>query len=207
MIDLNSPFLMPDGRTISREWAAYLSTLAAQNNVVVTFNGRSGTVRLGASDVDAALGFTPANQATAAPLASPAFTGMPTAPTAAPGTNTTQLATTAFVKAALPTIGAWQTPALLNGWVNYGTPFGNAAYCVNTLGIVRLRGLVKSGTVGGTTPVFVLPTGFIPPNQMIFPVSTNNTIGRLDIDASGNVMVMAGSNVYVSLDGIAFRNT
>lgn len=34
-----------------------------------------------------------------APLASPALTGVPTAPTAAPGTNTTQLATTAFVTA------------------------------------------------------------------------------------------------------------
>ena len=33
-------------------------------------------------------------------LASPAFTGTPTAPTAAEGTNTTQLATTAFVEAA-----------------------------------------------------------------------------------------------------------
>ena len=35
-----------------------------------------------------------------APLASPPLTGVPTAPTAAPGTNTTQLATTAFVTAA-----------------------------------------------------------------------------------------------------------
>ena len=35
-----------------------------------------------------------------APYNSPAFTGIPTAPTAAPGTNTTQLATTAFVQAA-----------------------------------------------------------------------------------------------------------
>ena len=34
-----------------------------------------------------------------APLASPALTGTPTAPTAAPGTNTLQLATTAFVQA------------------------------------------------------------------------------------------------------------
>ncbi len=37
--------------------------------------------------------------ATYAPLASPGFTGVPTAPTAAPGTNTTQIATTAFVLA------------------------------------------------------------------------------------------------------------
>lgn len=37
-------------------------------------------------------------------LASPTFTGTPAAPTAAPGTNTTQLATTAFVAAALATL-------------------------------------------------------------------------------------------------------
>lgn len=38
--------------------------------------------------------------ATKADLADPAFTGVPTAPTASSGTNTTQLATTAFVTAA-----------------------------------------------------------------------------------------------------------
>ena len=37
--------------------------------------------------------------ATKAPLASPALTGAPTAPTAAPGTDTTQIASTAFVEA------------------------------------------------------------------------------------------------------------
>lgn len=36
-----------------------------------------------------------------APIASPAFTGTPTAPTAASGTNSTQIATTAFVQAAV----------------------------------------------------------------------------------------------------------
>lgn len=36
-----------------------------------------------------------------APLASPGLTGTPTAPTAAVGTDTTQIATTAFVKAAI----------------------------------------------------------------------------------------------------------
>jgi hypothetical protein len=41
-----------------------------------------------------------------APLASPALTGTPTAPTAASATNTTQIATTAFVQAALSGAGA-----------------------------------------------------------------------------------------------------
>lgn len=40
-----------------------------------------------------------------APLASPAFSGTPTAPTPAAGTNTTQIATTAFVTAAIAALG------------------------------------------------------------------------------------------------------
>jgi microcystin-dependent protein len=46
-----------------------------------------------------------------APKASPVFTGTPTAPTAAPGTNTQQLATTQFVQAAValpPPTSSWQ---------------------------------------------------------------------------------------------------
>ncbi len=42
--------------------------------------------------------------ATKADLASPTFTGTPAAPTASSGTNSTQLATTAFVQAALQTL-------------------------------------------------------------------------------------------------------
>lgn len=58
--------------------------------------GNSGTLAV-LSDITTAL-------AVYALLASPALTGIPTAPTAAPGTNTTQLATTAFVQAALPSV-------------------------------------------------------------------------------------------------------
>ena len=51
-----------------------------------------------------------------APLASPTFTGVPAAPTAAAGTDTTQVATTAFVKAAIPSnlVGVNATAAELN---------------------------------------------------------------------------------------------
>jgi hypothetical protein len=45
-----------------------------------------------------------ADIANKADLASPALTGTPTAPTASPGTDTTQLATTAFVTAAVPAL-------------------------------------------------------------------------------------------------------
>jgi Chaperone of endosialidase len=71
-----------------------LATTAFVNNIITstpfvnTFNGRTGSITLTAADVTAAGG---------ALLASPAFTGTPSAPTAALGTATTQLATTAFV--------------------------------------------------------------------------------------------------------------
>lgn len=48
----------------------------------------------------------------AAPFTSPAFLGVPTAPTAAPGTNTTQLATTAFVSTQASSLAPLNSPAL-----------------------------------------------------------------------------------------------
>jgi hypothetical protein len=68
---------------------------------VTAFNNRTGAVTLLASDISTAQGFTSANTTLVAPLASPTFTGVPAAPTATAGTNTTQLATTAFVTAGL----------------------------------------------------------------------------------------------------------
>jgi hypothetical protein len=64
------------------------------------------------SAVSTSESFTSASVAGLAPLASPGLTGNPTSPTAAPGTNTTQIATTAFVQAA--TQGSSSLTA--NGW-------------------------------------------------------------------------------------------
>lgn len=53
-----------------------------------------------------------ATAASAVQAASPALTGVPTAPTASGGTNTTQLATTAFVAAAVTGLAPLASPAL-----------------------------------------------------------------------------------------------
>jgi hypothetical protein len=52
-----------------------------------------------------------------APLASPTFTGTPAAPTAASGTNTTQLATTAFVQSAI--VSSQNTGSILFLYYNF----------------------------------------------------------------------------------------
>jgi hypothetical protein len=69
-----------------------MDAIAAQVAGVSSWNGRSGAVTMTAADVTGVGG---------ALLASPTFTGTPAAPTATAGTNTTQLATTAFVQSAL----------------------------------------------------------------------------------------------------------
>jgi hypothetical protein len=65
-----------------------------------------GTAAVGTSTRFARQDHVHPTDSTRAPLASPALTGVPTAPTAAPGTNTTQLATTAFVTTAVGGGGA-----------------------------------------------------------------------------------------------------
>jgi hypothetical protein len=74
-----------------------LGTYAATVAPVQSVAGRTGTVTLAHTD----LTDWAATLAAYAPLAGPTFTGVPAAPTAAPGTNTTQLATTAFTTAAV----------------------------------------------------------------------------------------------------------
>jgi hypothetical protein len=59
-------------------------------------------------------------------LASPAFTGVPTAPTAAGGNNTTQIATTAFVKTALDNLIAG-APGALDTLNEFAAALGNDA--------------------------------------------------------------------------------
>ena len=97
---------------------------------VDSVNGNTGVVVLSGDDIAAdhtASNYTAANAnidghlsgidteiATFATLASPALTGTPTAPTAAGGTNTTQLATTAFVQTAVSGVsgGGWTYSAI-----------------------------------------------------------------------------------------------
>lgn len=112
----------------------------------------------------------------------------------------------------------WQTPVLLNGWVNFDSGYNLAQYRIDGDGVVWLRGLVKDGTFG--TNIFNLPTGFRPSHRQLHVVCTwsNNPpagIGRVDVASDGFVSFQYGSSNlvendgtqsgWISLDGIAFR--
>jgi hypothetical protein len=109
-----------------------LGTIATQNanNVAIT----GGTITGLSSPLPTASGGTGTTSTTGTGSnvfsASPALTGTPTAPTASFGTNTTQLATTAFVTAAIPagiiTMWSGSVASIPSGWVlcngSNGTP-------------------------------------------------------------------------------------
>jgi hypothetical protein len=98
---------------------------------------------------------------------------------------------------------AWQTPTLLNTWVNYGPGFNTPQYYIDKESVVHLKGLVKNGAVG--TVIFTLPVGYRPTEQYIFTVNSGGAFGRVDVAAYGDVIVVTGNSSWVSLDGISFR--
>lgn len=62
--------------------------------------------------------------ASKAPLANPALTGIPTAPTAAKGTSTTQIATTAFVQEAMGDVQDDTAAAILQAFQDFADEHG-----------------------------------------------------------------------------------
>lgn len=112
------------------------------------------------------------NDALKAPLANPALTGTPTAPTAPAGTNTTQIATTAFVQANARPYKVYS--ALLT---QFGTNAPVATVLENSLGVTITWSRSMSGQYFGTASSSIFSSNkFVP-----FSGRTNiNTLIRLD---------------------------
>lgn len=104
----------------------------------------------------------------------------------------------------LRTANSWTAPTLLGSWSNYGSGYNPAGYFQDAFGIVHLRGLVQGGTQG--TTVFTLPSGSRPANQMLFVAISNNLLGRIGVDTSGNVIadLLSSPGTWISLDGMTF---
>ncbi len=105
----------------------------------------------------------------------------------------------------MPNGEAWNTiQTFQNSWVNYGSGYTDAQYFKDQFGVVHLRGLVKSGTIG-TVPVFTLPAGYRPAKNHLIAACSNSAYGQVNVNPNGEVWAQVGSNVWFSLDTVSFR--
>lgn len=98
---------------------------------------------------------------TLAPKASPTFTGTPAAPTAAGGTNTTQIATTAFVHGEVATETAARSAADALLAPKAGPAFTGNGSILGTLTIGVASGTGGSGTAGDIVAYRSATTGVV----------------------------------------------
>lgn len=147
------------GSNLSIDGSGVLSaTLAAGNlsGTVAVANGGTGVSTLtgyvkgnGTSAMTASSTIPISDVIGAAPLASPTFTGTPSAPTATAGTNTSQIATTAFVTSAVASVsGGGGTTAHTLGEV-YG---GGIVFYITSGGY---HGLIADTYVYDETPEYM----------------------------------------------------
>ena len=128
------------------------------------------------------------------PKASPTFTGVPTAPTAAAATNTTQLATTAYTRTAIPNMmnASGSAPMYAcRAWVNFnGT--GTVA--------IRASGNVSSITDNGVGDYTINFTTALPDANYAMAQGSANIAGYTD-----DRPVIAGFNIVTAPTSSAAR--
>jgi hypothetical protein len=135
-----------------------------------------------------------------APLASPALTGTPTAPTAATTVNSTQLATTAFATPRTDATGASVMPAgttaqrpvsPVNGYMRYNSELlAMEAYVNGAWGSVG-----GGATGGGTDSMFILNGTTISSNYTIPTGKNAGTFGPITI-ADGVVVTIPNGSTW-----------
>lgn len=170
---------------------------------------QSALAELDTEKADAAA--TTAALAAKAPLASPALTGTPTAPTAAQGTNTTQVATTAFTRAEIAAL-VNSAPGTLDTLGEIATQLvsdeSTAAALATTVGTkAPLASPVFTGTPTAPTPAaadnstklattayvdngdgLLIPKSLVDAKGDLLVGTADNTVGRLGVGSDGQVL-------------------
>jgi hypothetical protein len=158
--DKNSPVFtgtpsMPTGTTgvtqSNTDNSTKLATTAFVQNAISAGVIDATTTDKGKIQLAGDLGGTAASPtvpglANKAPLASPAFTGTPTAPTATIGTNTTQIATTAFVTTAMTNASVADATTTDKGKIQLAGDLGGTAASPTVPGLANKENTITAGT-------------------------------------------------------------
>ena len=137
---------------------------------------------------------------TIARVASPTFTGTPAAPTASSGTNTTQIATTAYVRGEITAL-VDSSPSTLDTLNELAAALGDDAnYASTVTTALGLKAPLESPTFTGNV---VLPTTTVSPYNISTPTISANTYTIASGDESKILLISNGSTastVYIPTD-------
>jgi len=91
---------------------------------------------------------------------------------------------------------AWKSLSLLNSRVEYGSSRMTPQYMKDSLGFVRVKASIKSGSMNAAC--CNLPAGYRPSEVLAFSVSSydgsNWIYGSVEVYSGGNIIPRAGSN-------------
>jgi len=102
---------------------------------------------------------------------------------------------------------SWTLPTLLNGWVNFGGAFAGVAFFKDAVGIVHIKGVIKSGTTTVGTELFILPAGYRPAKYELFTCATGsgNYVLQINSVSGAAELQTAASAGATSISGVSFR--
>lgn len=99
---------------------------------------------------------------------------------------------------------AWTGLTLQSGWLPYGG-FATPQYTKGPDGIVKVKGLIQSGTTTGGTVIANLPVGYRPAATSLQNGVCNLTLCRFDVQPNGNIIAYDGvSATWSALENITF---
>lgn len=102
-------------------------------------------------------------------------------------------------------VGAIDNPTFGANWSNFGAEFAIGEFYKDKENRVHLRGTVQNVVNAVGSVIYTLPDGYRPNAREIFTVWNGSSLGRVDVNASGQVILVQGINNWVSLNGISFR--
>ncbi len=148
-------------------------------------------VKEGSNLVDA----TPATDITGkADLAGPTFTGVPAAPTATSGTNTTQIATTAFVTAAVPDVSGKANTS------DIGTTIQAIDADTAKTDTAQTFTAAQRGNIGTLTDGATITPDFATANNFTVTLAGNRTIAN-----PTNLTAGQSGSIFIVQDGTGSR--
>jgi hypothetical protein len=147
--------------------------LTALNGDVSTIDGQISSLNASVTSIDTNLSAINGQLPLLAPIANPSFTGAPRAPTAGGGTNSTQIATTAFVASAVAPLAPINSP-VFTGSPNAPTPpIGDSTVLIATTAFVNRGSSLNQNGYRKNPDGTITQWGYANPNGGTITVAFN----------------------------------